>query len=362
MSCFSRFFFTPVVVSLLAFSNLSQANPEQPPALVHVDEIKANDIPARVWRSATVVSRNDAMVASRVAGQVVWLKEAGDKVELGDKLIKLDDSGLKLDLATQQANIRGLQAQKTFLQKEVERLTRLASQNNASKTLLEQRTSELDTTLAKIDAVNADIAKVQLQLAYSQLQAPFSGVVTNRLSQVGEVVSQGDPLLRLVDTNNIDIKVMVPIAAWQFVQPNMQIEVDSDLGQAQLKVRKVVPVADSQSRLMEVLLDASQTNWPVGGNAKVAVPLPKLDKDAAFLVPRDALVLRRGQNSVFVVKDNLAQQVPVVESNGYGQWIAVKGDLTVGQAVIIRGAERLRHGMPVSVKQDNSKLVNVREL
>ena len=71
---------------------------------------------------------------------------------------------------------------------------------------------------------------------------------------------------------------------------------------------------------------------------------------AALSVPRDALVLRDGEVYVFSVnEDGTARRILVETRAGHGSQIAIDGDLQAGDAVVIRGAERLQDGQEVTV-------------
>ncbi|WP_157964577.1 efflux RND transporter periplasmic adaptor subunit [Algibacillus agarilyticus] len=353
------FFLLSSLFSFHTFANM-------PPALVKTAVIKANTEAQLVWRNGHLISRHNSMVASRMMGQITWLAEVGDEVNTGDILFKLDKKQAELALIKQEAELRKHEAQRTFLEQEVGRLKTLAAQNNTSKTLLEQRVAELQMIKAEIDAGQSLLAGLKLELDYTDLAAPFSGMVTERFSQIGQVVNQTDAVIRLVDTKHKDVKVKIPLKFWQNVKAGMLLQVQSALGNAKLKIRQAVPVGDNKARLMELLLDAESLSWPVGIAVDVAIPLsplatPTANVKHAFLVPRDALVLRKGRTSVFVIdENNLALQVDVIETFGMEQNIAVIGELKIGQKVIVRGAERLRTGAAVQEIGGQEGLVKVR--
>ena len=107
---------------------------------------------------------------------------------------------------------------------------------------------------------------------------------------------------------------------------------------------------------MEVRLDMSDFDWPVGLNIKVAVANGKARR--VLSVPRDALVLRREGASVFIVDSkNTAQQVTVQVGMGEGGLVEIIGKVKAGDKVIIRGAERLQPGQAVSIKDNNQQLI-----
>lgn len=348
-----------IAVALTSMSFGVQANPGMPPAVVHTAMVEQTEIAPVIWRNGVIKSRNNSAVASRTGGQLQWLVEQGDVVQKGDKLLQISDPLLKLTVEQKKATIRQHQARIGYLGSEVKRLNTLAKKQNAAKSELDLRTSELESTKANLAADQASLKQSQRQLEFTELKAPFSGVVSERLAQVGEVVQPGSAVVRLVDTYNKDIEVKAPLSAWQYVAEGMQLTVKSVAGTALLPIRKIVPVGDQRTRMMLILVDAQSIDWPVGLDVKVEVP--QGGAKAGLMVPRDALVLRRGEVAVYVINaEGIARKVVVKESFGSGANIMVEGELNAGDEVVIRGNERLRQGMKVQTAESND-LVELQE-
>jgi len=115
-------------------------------------------------------------------------------------------------------------------------------------------------------------------------------------------------------------------------------------------VRTVVAVGSENTHQFELRLDIEAGSFPVGQTLRVSVPISNT-RDA-LVVPRDALVLRPGGISVFVVdSEQKAKQVMVTTGIGTGDQIEVHGDLLDGNTVIVRGNERLQPGQSVSIME-----------
>jgi multidrug efflux pump subunit AcrA (membrane-fusion protein) len=119
------------------------------------------------------------------------------------------------------------------------------------------------------------------------------------------------------------------------------------------KVRQIVPVADSNSRRVKLLVSLPVTlfedwGWITGLPVQVAVPVALAQQ--SVVVPRDALILRDGSAFVFRVDtEGKAERLQVNTGSGDGAWIAVLGEVQAGDQVIVRGAERLQPGQKVKV-------------
>jgi hypothetical protein len=130
-------------------------------------------------------------------------------------------------------------------------------------------------------------------------------------------------------------------------------------------IKAIVPVANVRSHLMEVRLDMSTFDWPIGLAFKAQVA--NGPSEMLLAVPRDALVLRRDGASVFRVTKNdegvTAEKIAVALGAGMGGLVAVTStdsnkSIQAGDLIIIRGAERLKDGQSVAIKNNNHELIS----
>ena len=103
----------------------------------------------------------------------------------------------------------------------------------------------------------------------------------------------------------------------------------------------------------ELRVELDGDRWMIGTPVKVALPSDSPQRVVA--VPRDALILRADNTYVFkVADDGTAERVPVETGAGTSVFIAVEGDVTEGDRVIVRGGERLRPGQTVAVGEEGT--------
>ncbi len=176
----------------------------------------------------------------------------------------------------------------------------------------------------------------------------FAGHVVERLASVGEYLSVGDDVVRLVDTYRKEVALPAPIALTAFVRPGMKVLARNGAVAHQLDVRAVVPVGDAVSRMVEIRLKASDSDWLVG--SPVQVRLPAADPVTAVAVPRDALVQRGGESYLFRINDDgVAEQIAADIQTTVGLWVAIADGIDAGDQVVVRGAERLAPGQAVEI-------------
>lgn len=309
------------------------------------------------WVSGTVVSRNNSQLAAEVSGRLVSLAELGVEVKKGQVIAQIDDKTLKIQLRENNASVENAKSRLEFLESEVKRKTTLARRNLSAITDLDETISQRDVAKGDLAVAQAQAEQTQQSLEFSQLKAPFDGLVAQRLSNQGEYVNSGTAIIRLVETANLEASVFAPLTAYRFLKQSNSLEVESPLGKGMAVIKTLVPVADTRSHLMEVRLDMSQFDWPIGLDVKVAVASGEAKEVLA--VPRDALVLRREGTSVFRINDkNSAEQVQVEVGMGVGELVAISGDVKPGDKIVIRGAERLQPGQAVQIKSSNQALIS----
>jgi len=340
----------------LLFINATFAQ-QGPAANVNVTEVEQKTLSPVAWVSGSVVSRNNSNIAAEVSGRLIQLVDLGTRVKKGQIIAKLDDRSIKLQLREEQANVDNSQAKLSFENAEVKRKNILVKKKLIATTDLEETIANRNIAKAQLAAAQARLALAQQDLTYSQLKAPFDGIVTQRLSNQGEYINNGTAIVMLVETANLEASLFAPLTAYQYLTPNQSLAIRSPFGDNFAPIKAIIPVADARSHLMEVRLDMSKLNWPIGLSIKAAVATGASKQVLA--IPRDALVLRRNAISIFRIdQENIAQQVEVSIGISEGEWVEVIGDIKAGDQIVVRGAERLRAGQKVAIKTNNLSLIS----
>ena len=324
---------------------MAQGGFEMPPARVEVAAAEIRNMAPSVDVSGTVVSLNDSRIASEVEGVLTWLAEVGTPVDAGDVIARIDPRLIRIEMTRAEANVARLEAEFRYRQRQLERTEELASRNSASKTLLDEAIAQRDQAQYQLRDSRAALERARADLERTDIRARFSGHVTARLASVGEFVSIGEDVIRLVDTHRVEIALPASITLAGHIQQGMKVSVRSNGVIREHPVRTVVPVGDAVSRMVEVRLSADDSGWLVG--TPVQVSLPSDATQSTVAVPRDALVERSGRTYVYRVSaDNTAEQITV---EIVGLWVGVGQGIEAGDRVIVRGAERLSPGQAVDV-------------
>lgn len=323
--------------------------------LVEVNTVLSESIADHIWLPGTVVSRVDSNIAAEVAGRITWLADVGDIIQQGEVLAKLDDQRLQLLKGQNQVAIEKWQARVDLLNRKVARFSQMAALNNTSKDQLDDVSIELEMAKQELMQAKYDKQLTEYQIDQSQVRAPFTAMVVERLQSPGEFTSVAQNLLRIVDTQNVEVSVRAPLTTLPYIDAGMVVSIDQQLNRAEQPIRAIVPVGNQQSRMMEVRIALDPTQYAIGSAVKVA--LPHSDFHDGLTVPRDALVLRKSGTYIFQVdQNNEAQRVLVETGVGVDDRIEVFGDISDQMPVIIRGAERIREGQKVRFEPANRVL------
>ncbi len=338
------------LVSLLALSLISTSLSAAAPghaSPVEVTEVQLRMMAPHIWVNGEVISRSNSQVATEVSGRLVWVAEVGARVKEGAVVARIDATLLRQQLDEQLAIVDREQARLDFLEEEVIRLNSLVKQRNVSQSNLDQTIADKAVARGDLAVAKAKAAQVSEKLKRSEIKAPFDGVVTERLLQLGEWADSGKAVIRLVDVEAKELRAWVTDQALPFVKVGdlLSVKVGDENGKG--VVNTIVPVGEQRSRLYELRLSTQQP-WVVGQALQLSVPTAKPIEQLS--VPRDALVLRRDGTFVFrVAEDGMAQRITVNTGVTTGEFIAVQGELREGDKVVTNGGERLRPGQSVQV-------------
>lgn len=340
---------TVLMMTILGWSAaLCAQAPPPPPAAVEVAVASQEQVAPLLWSPAGVVSRGDARVAAEQSGRVVELAEIGEQIKAGGVLARIDDRLLRLAVDEARAALGRVAARLDYARAQEQRLAQLARQATVSTAQADEAAAE--RRMLEQDQLAAEVAlrQAQQRLEHAVVRAPFAGTVVERLVAEGEFLAPGVAVLRLVDTERVEVQARAPVALAGLIDKGQSVALRMAGQDLQGAVRAVVPVGDGSSRQFEVRVELDGAALPIGSALEVG--LPSEAPRQALTVPRDALVLRPGQRYVVRVgADDTAERVAVTTGGSVGDRIEVAGDLQPGDLLVVRGAERVQPGQKLTI-------------
>lgn len=309
--------------------------------------------------TGSVTAKRQARLSARTAGLVRDMKvDAGDVMKAGDVLMELDDELAGLAVERVAAEREQAELEVTEARRLEEEVRDLAKSGAFSRSEADTRVTNLRLKQAALKRSDFQEREQRAILERHQLVAPFDGVISRKLTEAGEWVTEGTPVVELVETKGVRMDVQVPQEWVGRLRGNVKVRVRLDAyPERELpgKVGVAVPVKDPVARTFLVrieLEDAEGLAAPgMSGKALFAIEGEK----EVIRVPRDAVVrFSDGTAQVWAVVNEGGQDVAkarvVKVVNSLGSLVEVSEGLDGGERVVVRGNESLRDGMPVAVR------------
>lgn len=276
--------------------------------------------------SAEVVSLNHPQISAQATGEVLSINvEVGDRVEKDAVMVSLDCRQSELNLAV-------IEDAYELARQEFQRSQSL-QKNNA---IAEQQFSQATSTLAQ-----AEIRKQQAALAveHCRISAPFTGVVTERQVQLGAVVVPGTPIMKLLQTDAVEVSVRLTRDELLSMQEANAVFFSTGGRSYPLRPRAVLPLVDSISNKRTVRLS-------IDGEA----PFPGEPGDVVWqaqgkYMPVGLLVQRGGELGYFVDRQGVARFIRLEDAElGHPARIGA-ADVDAGETrVVVEGRFRVEDG------------------
>jgi RND family efflux transporter MFP subunit len=339
-----------VSCALLMAASLSFAQ-QMPAPVVQISTVSRTEVAPTVAVPGTVYARNELQITAGVPGQLVMVAEPGTFVDKGDYIARIDKRSVHLQRAEQEALLERAEINVRQLESQLRRQKELASSSLVSEFELEQTQANRDLAMSDANIIEVRIRQIDDLLQRADVRAPFAGVVISRSRRSGEEVARGEVLGQLTDIENLEVRAFVPLKHLPRTMAGDPIAVFATDAAHTGTIRSLVPTGDVRSQTFEARIDLPSDairDWTVGQLVSVAVPIRA--RQLALAVPRDALVLRQDGSFVFRINaENKAEQIKVEIGDSAGKLVAVRGDLTEGDRVAIRGAENLSEGAEVRI-------------
>lgn len=325
-----------VAAGLLAACERPPA-PPVPPVMVKSLIVEADSSGAGREYSGEIRARYEVPMSFRVGGKILERPvDAGHRVAAGQLLARLDAADLQLQLAQ-------AKSQHSLALAEARRYRELRRQNFVSAAALDGK----ETTLAAAEA-QAGIAANQS--AYARLTAERAGVVAAILAEPGQVVTAGQPVLRLALDGEREVAIALPESALSEVRAGMPVEVRvlADDRRYPGRVRELAAAADPATRTFAArvtIMDAAAV--PLGMTASVQFPAqgPK-----AIVVPAGAIFQQGDQPAVWLIgQDGVLALRPVAVGRYANAGAIVEAGLAPGERIVAAGVHKLTPGQMVRI-------------
>lgn len=328
------------------------ADPRTQAPLVRTATVVGNHSGSRAF-TGTVAARVQSDLGFRVAGKVAQrLVDAGQTVRRGQLLMRIDPADLQLSAQAQQQAVAAARAQAQQAIADEARYRALLGTGAISASSYDQSKAAADTARAQLSAAQAQAQVANNANRYAELVADVDGVVMETLAEPGQVVSAGQPVVRLARTGEREAVVYLPETLRPVVGSLAQAKLYGDSQTTvSAKLRQLSDAADPVTRTYEAryVLDGVLAEAPLGATVTVEIP-DGTQSAAALQVPIGALFDPGKGPGVWALEGKPAKAVwRPVRVLGLSDDVAqVKGNLKAGNRVVSLGAHLLREGQIVT--------------
>jgi RND family efflux transporter MFP subunit len=296
-----------------------------------------------------VEATRQSTVSAQISGRVKGIFfDVGDRVSKGQVILKIDEREADQALAGSRAQLSQSEAALQNAHLNYERSKQLFDQKFISQAALDKAKSDYDMAKAQAAASEAGAEQSALAQSYTSVIAPYAGVVSARMVEMGEMVTVGKPLMTGFDPSQLRVISNVPQDKLKDIgsRPTVTIEVPSLSRWIKAASVTVQPSADirTHSTQVRVELPANQANVYPGMFVRTHFVVGKASK---MMIPVSAVLRRSEVVAVYVVDDKdmpRLRQVRLGDANEQSE-IEVLAGLNVGERV---AREAIKAGMVAS--------------
>ncbi len=363
-----------IVVLMLGAAVYLSADAERSPAIasepsteilkrVKVGGVEATKESRELRFSGTTRATRRARLSFTTGGRLVTRPvEIGDQVEPGQLLARIDSSELGNALESARGVSAELAARRAQSERDHARAGQLVAAKAATHEELEQSSAAVEALVAAEGAARARWSEAERRLAATRLTAPFAGTVTEVLFEPGEYARVGAPVVVLSGAGEVELEVEVPEAVVPRIAIGDEVEVILPaLGRSAIAgvIKSVGRTSAGAGRLFPIVAGIEAADQMlVGATAELVL---RLETDHALTLPVEAVVNPGGRHPVvFRIADTIPGTAPNVTARVeklavdvaslIGDRVIVRGDLEVGDWVVVGGQRGLLEGERVEVE------------
>ncbi len=327
------------------------------PIAVKVSNVKVDGNNPFATASGKIQAENSAELSTRTMGFVNKVHvNVGDKVSKGQLLISINNADLQAKRAQVNASITEAMAAYINAKKDYNRFKNLFADNSASQKEMDDITARFEMAKARLEAANQMKNGVNSQFAYSNITAPFSGVITRKNIEAGDMANPGIPLISLEAPGTFEVLAMVPENEISQIKTGTEVDVVVKSINKNIK-GKVTEVSTSAKNtggqfLVKVALDKTDANILSGMYTTVQFPITKKASTTTMvLIPAEAIITKGQLTGVYTTsQSNTAVLRWLRLGRTYGDTVEVLSGLSADETYIVSAEGKLFNGVKISIQ------------
>ena len=302
-------------------------------------------IPAVTEAVGTVQAEHLAAVTSRAVANIVEMRvSAGQQVASGDTLVVLDDRDLQHRVEQAQDAVRGAEATLAQAQSDYQRDKPLFGQQVITPYDFEHTQTNLKTAEANLHRLQQAEKEAEVNLSYAVIRTPFTGVVVDKLANIGDLAAPGKPLFTMYEQGRLWLEANVPedMLAGIHIGELRSVRIDARSRDLRGRVVETVPSSDPATRTVVVRVHLEDPREIVPGMfGRLLIP----SAPEQVVTVSASAVTRAGQlTMVDIVDQGRVQRRTVQLGRAIGARFEVLSGLSAGETVVLHNANTSAHG------------------
>jgi membrane fusion protein (multidrug efflux system) len=306
---------------------------------VEVAAVTPGSIAAYFTGTATIGAEEETGVVAKVGGVVKEiLAEEGRQVSAGDVLARLDDERIAVQLAEARASLDKLQSA-------YERNVNLHEQKLISTEAFQQSKYEFEQQKAAYDLADLD-------LKYTSIRTPISGVVSERLIKVGNMVLPNQTVFRVAGLDPLIAILYVPERQLATLRPGLEAQLSVDAIPDRTftgRIGRISPIVDPATGTIKVTIEVRDPSRRLKPGMFARINVIYDVHDNVLTAPKDAIISEDRENAVFVVQDSIAYRRVIQTGYVNTTHVEVLSGLKPGDTVVTTGKASLKDSTRVQI-------------
>ncbi len=340
-----------VALSACNKEDAGQATKAPPPPPVKVALVAAEEAatPDVLMLTGMLAADQRSEVTADTQGKVIAVMvERGQRVKMGDPVVRLDVRTAALSAREAQANLAAARAQKNLAEEECKRAQALLGKGAITRSEYDRQSTQCTSSLQSVAAAQARTEMITKSVADGLVRAPFSGMVADRNVTPGEWVAPGRPLFTLVDDDPLRIELSVPEQAVRSIHAGQKVTLtavaDPEKRYTATVTRIGAEIGRTRSMIVEATLEPGSDLVP-GMFAEATV---EIGQSQRVVLPADAVVKRGKTWHVFVaIKGELQDRVVQTGPAGAPGQVAILRGLVKGERVVAKVTNEMVDGLRI---------------
>jgi RND family efflux transporter MFP subunit len=298
--------------------------------------IQAMRTPLERSVDGTVEAVNQATVAAQTSGRVAEiLYDVNDVVPAGAVIIRLKGTEQRAGLQGAEAALTEAKARNIEAATSYQRISDLFQRRVVSRAQFDQATANRDAAAARLAAAEAGLTTAREGVGYTEIRAPYGGVVTKRLVEVGETVGPGTPLMTGLSLRDLRVETTIPQSIVMQVRKLKQAAVY--VGDQRIAATKITifPEVAAPSSTFRARLDLppGALDLAPGMYVKVGLVIGEADR---ILVPVLAVTERSEVTGVYVIDSRGQVSLRYVRpGHRFGDQLEILSGLVAGERIAL---------------------------